>query len=286
VPAPTNVANSGLPTTAATASDAPLPIQSFGALPGVTPTYAQYASQFGGATVDPAQSQQYMQTAYAQNAAALQPGFAQQQQQLQDSNAARGISSSGAAGYLQGNLLGQQSSALAAADEPITSQGYSYSQADLLANQQAQQQAGLSNQGLQQQTNLANANIANAASDTNAGYYANALSGNANAYNNYLATLEQQGYNTGNEAYQTYLGSFGPNPGVQQSISGAQNAGESGFNSGYQGAVAGQNAVLGAAGAAAGAGFGGGATGSPNGDGFGLNQVYGGGQFTDAPYVL
>jgi hypothetical protein len=277
-----NQTASGLPTPAATASMAPLPVQDFGALPSITPTYAAGASAAGGtpvnaaqstaATVDPNQSKAYMDAAYAQEAQALAPQFQQQQMNLQDSSAARGISSSGAAGELQGNLLGQQASALAAADAPITQQGYQYSQNDIAQNQANQQQSGLANQqadiatgeynssqqqqnnqynaGLTEQNNQYNAGVGNTAAQENANYYASALGTNESNYNNYLATLENQGYNTSNEELGAYLNSYLPNSGVTSTITGAQQAGSNAYNGAYGAQVSGQNAILGAAGSA------------------------------------
>ena len=258
-----NTTTSGLPTASAVASNAPLPIQSFGPLASVTPTYGTAATT-NAATVDPAQSQYYMQQAYSQNAAALAPQFQQQQMNLQDSSAARGISNSGAASELQGNLLGQQSSALAAADSPITQQGYGYSQSDIAANQANQQATNFANQSAQNTFGLANQAAANNATGTNANYYNQALTGNATSYNDYLATLEGQGYNTGNEAYQTYLNSFLPQSGVGQTIANAGSNAQGAYNGAYSGAISNENAQLGAAGAAAG-GFSGGGTPAVNG---------------------
>jgi hypothetical protein len=260
-----NSTSSGLPTAGGVASLAPLPVQDFGALPSVDPSYATAydanPASAGAATVDPSQNPAYMQAEYAQTAAALQPQFAQQQSDLQDSSAARGISNSGAAGQLQGNLLGQQASALSAAEEPITAQGYSYEQADITQNQANQQATGLANAGFVQQANLANAGantqnsqynagVGNTAAQENANYYAGALGTNASNYNNYLNTIEQQGYNTANEGYGAYLNSFLPNSGVQTTISGAESGANNAYNTAYGGAQAGANAALGAAGSA------------------------------------
>jgi hypothetical protein len=219
-----------------------------------------------------------MDLAYQQNAQALAPQFAQQQQQLQDSNAARGISSSGAAGYLQGNLLGGQASALAQADAPITSQGYGYSQQDLTNNAANQQQTNLFNAGQGTQNSQYNASAANTAAQDNAGYYNGALGYNANAYNNYLGTLESQGYNTGNEAYGAYLSSYLPAGAVGNSIGNAATGYNNTYNNVYGNAQAGQNAALGAAGTA----FGGFSSAAPSGGG----GYQGDTQFTDAPYIL
>ena len=274
----TNQTETGLPTQDATASMAPLPVQSFGALPSISPSYSTGGLAVGpnaasAAMTDPNQSDSYMKQAYGENAAALAPTFAKQASDLQDSSAARGISSSGAAGQLQTQLQSQQASALAAADEPITSQGFGYHQADLsqntankqavnLANQSAAIGTGEFNSEQAQGNSQFNAGVGNTAAQENANYYAGALGTNESNYNDYLKTQEQQGYNTSNEELQAYLNSFLPNSGVENSITGAQSAGTTGYNTAYQDQVSGQNAVLGAAGAAAG-GFSSGGTVSP-----------------------
>jgi ABC-type cobalt transport system substrate-binding protein len=243
----------GQPTAAQIASTAPVPVQDFGATAQVNPTYAQAAaavapSQAQAATVDPNQSAAYMQQAYAQNAAALAPTFAQQQSQLQDSSAARGISNSGAAGYLQGNLQGQQASALASADEPITAQGYSYSQADLSQNQANQQATNFANQNAnnqvneynasnQQAVNSQNAQASNAASDTNAQYYQNNVNADANDYNAYLSALYGSGSGEANSLLSAYLNSFGPNTGVESTINTQEGATANTYNNVYNSAA-------------------------------------------------
>lgn len=110
--------------------------QGFGTLGYVNPAYA-----------NPNQTNAYMQQYEQLVAQGLAPQFAEQQQQLQDSSAARGISSSGAAGYLQSDLLGQQAAAYAQGISPIVQQGYGYTQQDILANQGAANQASYYNAG-------------------------------------------------------------------------------------------------------------------------------------------
>ncbi len=77
------------------------------------------------------------------------------------------------------------------------------------------------------------------------GYTQQDLQGNQGYYNNYLSTLENQGYNTGNEGYTAYLNSFGPNTGVQSlegtGLSGAQSA----YGNVYGAATQGQGSALG-----------------------------------------
>lgn len=145
--------------------------QGFGTLGYVNPSY-----------VNPQQSQQYMDQYEQLVSKGLQPTFQQEDQQLQDSNAARGISNSGAASYLQSDLLGEQAGVVAGAQAPIVSQGYGYTQQDLQGNQQA----------------------ANAASFYNAGTY--------NNYENELMTgyLNSFGPNTGvSSAYGEGIGGIG-----------------------------------------------------------------------------
>jgi hypothetical protein len=218
---------SGIPTAAQVANTAPAPVQDFGAIPQVAPTYAN------ATTVNPQQSQQYLNQAEGLEAQALAPTFQQQQMQLQDSDAARGISNSGAAGYLQGNLQGQQASALASADAPMVAQGYSYSQSDIAANQNAQNTA-----------NLTNAAASNAAANTNAGYYASAVGTNAANYNNYLSALNAQGDTQSNALLSAYLNSFGANTGVTSAINTSEAGASNVFGSTYGAAQQNENQEL------------------------------------------
>ena len=172
---------SGLPTASNVLGAAPQPLQAFGGIPQVNPTYA-----------DPNQNLGYAQAYQQLMDQSLQPTFQAQDQSEQDQLAARGISSSGAAQDLTNQLYQGQSATVAGANAPIVQQAYGNTQQDIANNQ----------------------GYANAASNTNAGYYNEALTGNANTYNNYLSTLENQGYNTGNEELVAYLNSFDPNSGV------------------------------------------------------------------------
>jgi hypothetical protein len=115
------------------------------------------AAQAQAALVNPTQNDSYLKQYESLLNTTMQPQFQAQNQSLQDSLAARGISSSGSAAYLQNQLSGQQASALAAATSPLVQQGYGYTQADIAANQSNQQQTGLYNAGNQQQTGLYNA---------------------------------------------------------------------------------------------------------------------------------
>jgi hypothetical protein len=237
LPAPGPPASTGTSgTTGTVAATAPLPLQSFGATPTVTPSYASTA------TVNPNNTPQYLGQEEAANSASLQPQFQAQDQSEQDQLAARGISSSGAAQDLTNQLYGQQASTLASMNAPAIQQQSGYQQADLTGNA-----AAINN------TNLFNAGEGTAAAGTNAGYYDQALTGNATTYNNYESALEGQGYNTSNEAYTAYLNSFGPNSGVTSGYNGAVAGIGNAATGAYDSSVAGEGAALGAAGSAAGA---------------------------------
>jgi hypothetical protein len=122
------------------------------------------------ALVNPTQNDSYLKQYEQLLNTTMQPQFQAQNQNLQDSLAARGISSSGSAAYLQNQLSGQQASALASATSPLVQQGYGYTQADIAQNQANQQQTGLANQSAQNQFGLSNQAAQNAAGQTNSGY--------------------------------------------------------------------------------------------------------------------
>jgi hypothetical protein len=193
---------SGLPTASAVLGTAPQPLQAFGGIPQVNPTYA-----------DPNQNLGYAQAYQQLMDQSLQPTFQAQDQSEQDQLAARGISSSGAAQDLTNQLYQGQGATVAGANAPIVQQAYGNTQQDITGN-------------------VASANNAAA---TNAGYYNEALTGNANLYNTYEQTLEQQGYNTGNEELVAYLNSFNPSSGVTSAYNtatgGAQGAASNAFSS-------------------------------------------------------
>ena len=198
--------------------------EAFGGLPTVS-----------ASLVDPNQNNAYLQQYENALQTALNPTFQQQDQQLADSNAARGITSSGAGAYLQGNLQGQQAGAVASGTLPLIQQGYGYTQQDLQGNQQAQ----------------------NAATGINAaGYYNEALTGNANAYNSYEQELLGLGGSNLSALEGTYLGSYAPNSGVESGFGTAIGGIGSTYGSVYGAGQSGENAALGAAGTAAGAAFG------------------------------
>ena len=216
---------SGLPTASNVLGAAPQPLQAFGGIPQVNPTYA-----------DPNQNLGYAQAYQQLMDQSLQPTFQAQDQSEQDQLAARGISSSGAAQDLTNQLYQGQGATVAGANAPIVQQAYSNTQQDIANNQ----------------------GYANAASNTNAGYYNEALTGNANTYNNYLQTLEGQGYNTGNEELVAYLNSFDPSSGVTSAYNtatgGVTGAATNAFSSANQAEGAAVQGLGSAAGALAGGG--------------------------------
>lgn len=154
------------------AATAPLPYQQFGSIASVNPAMLDPASYY-------AQYGQYVSQG-------MQPYFQQQQQQLNADLRARGIQDSGAAGYLEGNLLGQQGA-------QVEQGALRYGTEGALSNQQA----------------------ANQAAYFNAGQYANATQQNFDAYNNYLQQLLGLGGGELGGLQSAYLNSFGPNTGVQ-----------------------------------------------------------------------
>lgn len=188
---------------------APANIQSFGGTAQVAPTYAN------AATIDPANAQSYLNQYEGALYSSLQPGFEQQDQQLAQSNAARGITNSGSAGQLEGNLYGQQAAALASGMTPLVSQGFGYAQQDVTGNA-----------ANQQTVNLANAGYGNTASMYNANAYNTDVNANASAYNNYQNELLGYGSGEQNALLSAYLNSYGPNTGVESvANTGAGNTG-------------------------------------------------------------
>lgn len=221
------------------AATAPANIQQFGGTAQVSPTYA------GVSTVDPNQNNAYLQQYSQLLNTNLQPQFQSQDQALQDSLAARGISSSGSGQYLQNQLYGQQASALAGGLEPLVSQGYGYTQQDITGNQAYQNQA-----------NLTNAAASNNASAMNAGYYNADVGANANAYNNYENELLGMGGGQLSALQAAYLNSFGANTGVTSAYNNALSGQLGTYGSVYGNAISGQGAALGGAGAGLGTYFG------------------------------
>lgn len=230
---------------------APAPIQAFGPLAHVNPTYAQ-ATGMNAVNVDPASSQQYLNEYEQALNSSMQPQFTQQQQQLEEDLASRGITNSGAAGQLVGNLQGQQSAAIASAEQPMISQAFGYDQQDLTQNAQNRMTANELNQQYANEFALSNQSAANTANQTNASYYNQAQYTNAGEYNQYLNTLENQGYNTYDQELGSYLGSYGPNQGVFSTMGYGLSGAQSGYNSIYGAALGAEGQAMGAAGQAAG----------------------------------
>jgi len=237
-------------------STAPAPMQAFGGTPNVAPTYASAASG-NAAQIDPATAQQYLSQYEGALGQSLQPGFQQQQQQLEGDLASRGIQDSGAASYDMGNLLGQQAATYASNIQPMISQGFGYAQQDANTNVGNQQQMGLTNLGYQQEANMANAGYGNTASMTNANYYAQDRNANASAYNNYQNELFGQGASEQNALLAAYLGSYGPQTGVTNAMGSAMGNQGSIYGNMFNTATQGEyNALSSGAAAAAAAGAG------------------------------
>lgn len=232
------LAPSSFPTAQQIQSTAPAPIQDFGSLPTVAPTYAT------AATVDPNAQYGYLQQEEAANAASLAPGNAVQDSNLQDSLAARGISSSGAGQQLYSQLQGQQQATLAGMNAPAIAQQSGYTQADIAANQTNEQG-----------TNIFNAGEGTAATGANANFYATALGSNEANYNNYQNELYSTGATEGNELLTAYLNSYGPNTGVQTSINNEGTAANNIYGSVYGNATSTENAALGDAATYASSGY-------------------------------
>lgn len=192
------------PNPSAVNAAAPAPYQQFGNIAQIAPTYAN------AATVDPASAQKYLDQYTALMGTSLQPAFQQQLQQLQDSLRARGISSSGAAGELEGNLRAQQAAALAGQEAPMVAQGFGYAQQDALTNT-----------GNQQATNMQNAGFGNEAAVYNANAYTGAVNKNFDSYNAFLNELFGAGVTNQNALEGSYLNSFGPQTGVTNAMENA-----------------------------------------------------------------
>jgi hypothetical protein len=226
---------------------APAEIQEFGATPTVSATYANAAqvdpnsiNAEKSATVDPNQNQVYLTEYESAVQNALAPQEAQQNEQLAEQDAARGITDSGSAAYLSGNLQGQQIGAYSSAIEPLIGEEAQNTQSDIVANQANQETAYnnqyqgylnsvFSDQADTQQANLANASASNTANSENAAAYASDRNANFNAYNGYVSQMLDSGSQEQNELLEAELGSYGPNAGVG-SMYGTE---ESGTNNAY-----------------------------------------------------
>lgn len=194
--------------------------------------------------INPRNSQQYLSQYEALLQKAMGPMFKQQQLQLGASDAARGITNSGAAGYLQGNLQGQQGSALATAYEPMVGQAMSNTQSDIMANAAAYNQDRYSNY---------------------------------NAYNSYLNNLFQQGSGQQSTMLGSLLGSYGPNSAITGMMGQGMQSQDYAYSSTYAAQEQAQAAALAAAFGAAGSAAGGGAFASGGGyTGGGGGAPYGG----------
>ena len=169
--------------------------------------------------INPQNSQQYLREYEAALQKAMGPQFKQQNLQLAQQNAARGITNSGAASYLQGNLLGQQAGALATADEPLIGQAMGNTQSDIMAN----------------------------AAAYNQDRYAN-----FNDYNSYLNELFGAGQQTQSQLEEALLGSYGPNAGVGSMFGTAESGMNQAYTNVFDEMLASQGQALGAGAGAAG----------------------------------
>lgn len=250
IPTPTGsagAATGALPTSAQIGASGPQPYSAFGDVPQVTA--AQLAAPQVGAAPTTGTPQVDPNTPFSQgltqgenaNAQALQPLFQQQEMGLSDNLASRGITNSGAAGYLSNNLAGTEASELAAADAPLITQAAGLSGQDTLANLQAGLTTGGENLNSQLNTNsgnlqsaletgLTNTGAENNASDFNAQSYGNTVASDESNYNNWQNELFQTGNQFGQELLQGYIGSYGgANPQTLSSIGGeAGNIGAAG----------------------------------------------------------
>lgn len=202
------------PTASQIGATAPAPIQAFGPTPQVAPSFANPQDPYGYYT-------QYTGLL----SQGMQPYFQQQQQQLDEDLRARGIQNSGAAGYLEGNLLGQQGATLASQSAPFLSQAFGYGQQDILSNQGA----------------------ANAANYYNAGQFGNAETQNFDAYNNYQQQLLGLGAGQFGNLQAAYLNSYGPNTGVTSAYNNALSNTGNIYGNVYSSAAQGQGTALGGA---------------------------------------
>lgn len=227
------------PSPGSIAGGAPAPVNAFGPTAQVNPTYG------APTTVNPIQAQRYLQQYLRQLNTAVKPEFFQQDQALNDSLAARGITNSGSAAQLQNNLFGQQAAAYAAQAEPMISQGFGYAQQDTMQNAANAQQMTLANQV-----------YANQASALNAGYYNQAQYTNEQNYNAYKTMLEQQGYNTYDQVMQGYLNSYAPSPSVEGLYNTAVGGTYNLYGDVYGAAASGQGNALGGVGQGLGTYFG------------------------------
>lgn len=234
---------------------APANIQQFGGTPTVNPTYAHSANQQyltgNAAQINPNSAQSYLNQYGNVLGMGLAPEFQQQQAALAQSNAARGITNSGAAGQLESNLLGQQAGAYANAYAPMVGQAFGYQQSDLTGNAANQQQMALANLGFgnaalgatagyQQQANLSNQSASNEANLMNANYYNQDRYTNAGAYNSFMNELFGQGASLYGSDTSAYLNSFGPQTGVTNAMNANLQGQQGAYSSVYGQAIGAQ----------------------------------------------
>jgi hypothetical protein len=145
------------------------------------------------------------QTFGAEESAALQPGFQQQQEQLAASDAAQGIGASGSGKYNTGQLASNQAATLAGAIAPLYASSLgTYNQGQL---QGAGAQSGLVGQGAGA-ANQAYGNAINqfyGAADAAGGAYGGGGGGSSNPYSTeYSNVVPGQGTVGSNQASATY----------------------------------------------------------------------------------
>lgn len=275
------------------AGTAPVQYSQFGSLPVVAPstynashytstgyTPAQYGAtnvSTAGSLLDPTQNQSYLDKNMQLIQTSMNPAFDQENQSLDAQLAGRGILNSGAGAQAAILQKGQQDAAVAAAQQPLVSQGYSYEQGDLTQNastnfaaNQADAQyqniadaanaqalntggqfdasalnaAGQFNAGSDNTANAGNTASTNAINEYNANNYMGTTTNDEAAYNAWLAARAASGDQYGAGQVTGYEGTAAPANssvlgGIQQ---GANNAGTAGANA-YGGVLAGSGGV-------------------------------------------
>lgn len=175
---------------------APKPWQSFGQVPYITPYQ-----------ITPDQYAQFVPQLFTAMQTSMQPFFNQEQDQLNQSYAGRGLLQSGTAAQGYNDLLNQQFATLLGGVIP-----------------QAQQAVG---------ANVGAQNVANAA---NAGMYSNVVGQNMGQYNNYL-----------NQLMGGYLGSYGgPQSGIYNILGQGAGAAGNAYSNAYGNAASGYGGLSGA----------------------------------------
>lgn len=246
------------PTVQQLQSAAPLSYSNFGTTPVLgTSTYnastPQAAGMVTGASIDPAQSNDYLNQNMNLLQSELAPQFAQQNEGLNEQLASRGIFNSGASQQAATDLGQKQTATLAGAQQPLISQGYGYQQSDLQQNAANAQAASLANQGtqttqndyaaqLQQEANAGNTASTNATNQYNANAYTQQTTNDQNAYNQYQAYLVQQGLGSYNSLQGAYLNTYAPAnstalSGLNQGASNAGSAYSNAYNNSNSGSA-------------------------------------------------